>query len=53
MLSNAQVWVQVLINLATMYVTKDLANILVNKRIATTTIWHHIGVFVAYGYVLR
>ena len=45
--------VQVIINLATMYVSKDLVNILINKRIAATTIYHHIGVFIAYGYVLR
>ena len=44
--------VQVLVNMATMYVTKDLARILINKRIATTTVIHHICVFMAYGYVL-
>ena len=44
--------VQVLVNMATMYVTKDLARILINKRIATTTVIHRICVFMAYGYVL-
>ena len=44
--------VQVLVNMATMYVTKDLARILLNRRIATTTVIHHICVFMAYGYVL-
>ena len=45
--------VQVLVNMATMYVTKDLARILINRRIATTTVIHHVCVFIAYGYVLR
>ena len=44
---------QVLINMATMYVGKDLANLLINKRIAATTVVHHVCVFMAYGYVLR
>ena len=44
---------QIMINMATMYVVKDLANLVINKRIATTTIIHHICVFLAYGYVLR
>ena len=44
---------QVLINMATMYVGKDLANRLINKRIAATTVVHHVCVFMAYGYVLR
>ena len=44
--------VQVLVNMATMYVTKDLVRILLNRRIATTTVIHHICVFMAYGYVL-
>ena len=44
--------VQVLVNMATMYVTKDLTRILLNRRIATTTVIHHICVFMAYGYVL-
>ena len=44
---------QIMINMATMYVVKDLANILINKRIAATTIIHHICVFIAYVYVLR
>ena len=45
--------VQVLVNMASMYVTKDLARILINRRIATTTVIHHVCVFIAYGYVLR
>ena len=45
--------VQVLVNMATMYVTKDLTRILLNRRIATTTVIHHICVFMAYVYVLR
>lgn len=45
--------VQVLVNMASMYVTKDLARILINRRIATTTVIHHACVFIAYGYVLR
>lgn len=44
---------QIMINMATMYVVKDLANILINKRIAPTTVIHHICVFIAYVYVLR
>ena len=44
---------QIMINMATMYVVKDLANILINKRIAATTVLHHICVFIAYVYVLR
>ena len=45
--------VQVLVNMASMYVTKDLARILINRRIAVTTVIHHICVFIAYAYVLR
>ena len=45
--------VQVLVNMATMYVTKDLTRILLNRRIASTTVIHHICVFMAYVYVLR
>ena len=45
--------VQVLVNMASMYVTKDLARILINRRIAKTTVLHHVCVFIAYGYVLR
>ena len=45
--------VQVLVNMASMYVTKDLARILINRRIAMTTVIHHICVFIAYAYVLR
>ena len=44
---------QIMINMATMYVVKDLANLLINKRIASTTIIHHFGVFSAYLHVLR
>ena len=44
---------QIMINMATMYAVKDLANILINKRIATTTIVHHLCVFIAYLYILR
>ena len=44
---------QILINMSTMYASKDLANILINKRIAKMTIVHHIFVFLAYGYVVK
>ena len=44
---------QVMINMATMYTVKDLASLLINKRIASTTVLHHICVFFAYFYVLR
>lgn len=44
---------QIMINMATMYAVKDLANILINKRIAATTVVHHFCVFIAYVYVLR
>ena len=44
---------QILINMSTMYASKDLANILINKKIARTTIVHHLFVFLAYGYVVR
>ena len=44
---------QIMINMATMYAVKDLANILINKRIAATTVLHHLCVFIAYVYVLR
>ena len=44
---------QIMINMATMYVGKDVANLLINKRIAKTTVLHHVCVIFAYGYVLR
>ena len=44
---------QIMINMASMYVGKDVANLIINKRIAKTTIIHHICVIFAYGYVLR
>ena len=44
---------QIMINMATMYAVKDLANILINKRIAATTVLHHLCVFIAYVYVTR
>ena len=44
---------QIMTNMATMYAVKDLANILINKRIAATTVLHHLCVFIAYVYVLR
>lgn len=45
--------VQVLINLASMYVIKDIVELFVNKKIANTTIIHHICVICAYLYCLR
>ena len=44
--------VQVLINLATMYVCKDIVELFVNKKIATSTIVHHVCVICAYFYCL-
>ena len=44
---------QILINMSTMYASKDLANILINKRIARMTVVHHVFVFLAYGYVVN
>ena len=44
---------QIMINMATMYTVKDLASLLINKRIASTTVLPHICVFLAYFYVLR
>ena len=44
---------QIMINMATMYASKDLVGLLVNQRIAKTTVVHHICVFMAYLYVLR
>jgi len=43
---------QIMINMATMYTVKDLASLLINKRMASTTVLHHICVFLAYFYVL-
>ena len=40
------------INLSTMYATKDTVELFVNKRIANSTILHHIGVICAYLYCL-
>ena len=45
--------VQVLVNMASMYVTNVLARFLINRRIAVSTVIHHICVFIAYAYVLR
>ena len=44
---------QIMVNMATMYAGKDLVGLLLNKRIAKTTVVHHICVFMAYLYVLR
>ena len=41
-----------MINLATMYVTKDVVEMFVNKKIALTTMVHHGGVICAYFYTL-
>ena len=44
--------VQVLINISSMYVTKDVVEIFINKKIANTTIIHHICVICAYIYCI-
>ena len=44
---------QVLINISTMYVAKDIVELFVNKKIAKTTIIHHICVICAYLYCLN
>jgi len=44
---------QVMINIATMYTMKDVVEMFVNKKIAKSTIVHHICVIMAYFYVLR
>ena len=44
---------QIMLNMATMYASKDLVGLLLNRRIAKTTVVHHICVFMAYLYVLR
>ena len=44
---------QIMLNMATMYASKDLVGLLVNQRIAKTTVVHHLCVFMAYLYVLR
>ena len=41
-----------MINMATMYVSKDLAGLLINRRMAKTTVIHHVCVFMAYLYVI-
>ena len=41
------------INLSTMYATKDIVELFINKRIANSTILHHICVICAYLYCLR
>ena len=43
---------QIMVNMATMYAGKDLVGLLLNKKIAKTTVVHHICVFMAYFYVL-
>ena len=44
---------QIMINLATMYVVKDVVEIFVNKKIHTTTVIHHVCVVLAYFHVIR
>ena len=44
---------QVMLNIATMYACKDLTGLLINRRLAKTTLIHHLCVFMAYLYVLR
>ena len=44
---------QIMINVATMYATKDLVGLLLNKRIGKTSVVHHICVFIGYYYVIR
>ena len=44
---------QVMINIATMYAMKDVVELFVNKKIARTTIAHHLCVILAYFYVVR
>merc|ERR1711874_666845 len=44
---------QVMINMATMYTLKDVVELFVNKKIAKTTIIHHLCVIMAYFYVLK
>lgn len=45
--------VQVLINASTMYTIKDIVETFVNKKIARSTVIHHICVTLAYIYVMR
>ena len=35
------------------YLSQDAANLLINKRLASSTVLHHLAVFLAYGHVLR
>jgi len=44
---------QIMINLATMYVVKDVVEIFVNKKIHKTTVIHHICVVLAYFHVIH
>ena len=44
--------IQVLINISTMYATKDIVELFVNKKIANSTILHHLCVICAYLYCL-
>ena len=44
---------QIMINMATMYTVKDLFSLAINRRIGSSTVLHHVGVIVAYCYVLR
>jgi len=44
---------QILINIATMYTMKDVVELFVNKKLAKSTIVHHICVIMAYFYVIR
>ena len=43
---------QVMINMATMYMVKDLVEILINQMISRTTIVHHTCVLLAYSHVV-
>lgn len=44
---------QIMINIATMYTMKDVVDLVFNKKIARTTIIHHLCVIMAYLHVLR
>ena len=35
------------------FISQDAANLLINKRLASSTVLHHLAVFLAYGHVLR
>ena len=43
---------QVMINMATMYMVKDLVEILINQMISRTTIVHYTCVLLAYSHVV-